>query len=62
MGGGGPPELIAQGFERLAPVTTTVAGKPQSWLARRLVSRAVQSWPKPGSGDCALGWPTPRRR
>src|SRR5215472_1522730 len=29
---GGTPELIAEGFERLEPVTAEVAGKPYSWL------------------------------
>ena len=38
----GPPELIAEGFERLAPVTAEVAGKPHHWTERRLVIRSVQ--------------------
>jgi transposase len=37
----GPPELIAEGFERLAPVTAEVAGKPHHWTERRLVIRSV---------------------
>jgi hypothetical protein len=39
---GGPPEPIAEGFERLEPVTAEVAGKPHAWLERRVVIRAVQ--------------------
>ena len=38
----GTPELIAEGFERLEPVTAEVAGKPHSWLERRLVIRSCQ--------------------
>lgn len=45
----GPPELLAAGCERLAPVTAEVAGKPHHWTERR-------------SGGCAPGWPTPRPR
>jgi transposase len=39
---GGPPEPIAEGFERLEPVTAEVAGKPHAWLERRLIIRSVQ--------------------
>ena len=39
---GGPPERIAEGFERLEPVTAAVAGQPYSWLERRLVIRSCQ--------------------
>jgi transposase len=39
---GGTPELIAEGFERLEPLTAEVAGKPYSWLERRLVIRSSQ--------------------
>jgi transposase len=38
----GPPELIAEGFERLEPVTAEVAGKPYHWIERYLVIRSVQ--------------------
>ena len=38
----GPPELIAEGFERLEPVTAEIAGKPHRWLERRLLMRSVQ--------------------
>ncbi len=38
----GTSELIAEGFERLEPVTAEVAGKPHSWLERRLVIRSFQ--------------------
>jgi transposase len=38
----GPPELIAEGFERLEPVTAEIAGKPHRWLERRLLIRSVQ--------------------
>ena len=39
---GGPPEPIAEGFERLEPVTAEVAGTPHHWLERRLVIRSFQ--------------------
>jgi transposase len=39
---GGTSELIAEGFERLEFMTAEVAGKPHSWLERRLVIRSVQ--------------------
>jgi hypothetical protein len=39
---GGPPELIAEGFEQVAPVTAEVAGHRSSWQARRLVRRSCQ--------------------
>ena len=38
----GPPELSAEGFERLEPVTAEVAGHRDSWLERRLVIRSCQ--------------------
>jgi transposase len=38
----GTPELIAEGCERLEPMTAEVAGKPQSWLERRVVRRSFQ--------------------
>ena len=38
----GPPELIAEGFERWEPMTGEVAGKPYHWLERRLVIRSFQ--------------------
>ena len=39
---GGPPELIAEGFERVEPVTAEVAGYRYSWQERRLVIRSCQ--------------------
>jgi transposase len=39
---GGPPELIAAGFERVEPVTAEVAGYRYSWQERRLVIRSCQ--------------------
>jgi transposase len=39
---GGPPEQIAEGFERLEPVTAEVAGQPHRWRERRLVIRSCQ--------------------
>jgi transposase len=39
---GGPSTLMAEGFERLAPVTADVAGQPYSWRERRVVSRSYQ--------------------
>jgi transposase len=39
---GGPPELIAKGFERVEPVTAEVAGYRYSWQERRLVIRSCQ--------------------
>jgi transposase len=39
---GGPPELIAAGFERLEPLRVEIAGQPHRWRARRLGSGAVQ--------------------
>jgi transposase len=39
---GGPSKLIAEGFERLEPVTAEVAGHRYSWLERRLVIRSCQ--------------------
>ena len=39
---GGPPELIAEGFERLEPVTAELAGHRYSWQERRLVIRSCQ--------------------
>jgi transposase len=39
---GGPSKLIAEGFERLEPVTAEVAGQSYSWRERRLVIRSYQ--------------------
>jgi transposase len=39
---GGPPELIAEGFEPVAPVTAEVAGHRYSWPERRLAIRSCQ--------------------
>jgi transposase len=39
---GGTSKLIAEGFERLEPVTAEVAGHRYSWLERRLVIRSCQ--------------------
>jgi transposase len=39
---GGPPELIAAGFEQVEPVTGGVAGHRDSGQERRLVSRSCQ--------------------
>jgi transposase len=39
---GGPPMQIAEGFERLEPVTAEVARQPYSWLERRSVIRSFQ--------------------
>jgi transposase len=39
---GGPPELIAEGFERVESVTAEVAGHQYHWRERRLVIRSVQ--------------------
>jgi transposase len=39
---GGTSKLIAEGFERLEPVTGEVAGQPHRWLERRLVIRSCQ--------------------
>jgi hypothetical protein len=39
---GGTAELIAAGCERVELMTAEVAGKPPSWLARRLVSRSFR--------------------
>jgi transposase len=39
---GGPRELIAEGFERVEPVTAEVAGHRYSWQERRLVIRSCQ--------------------
>jgi len=39
---GGKPELIADGFERLAPLRAEVAGEPITWTERRLVIRSHQ--------------------
>jgi transposase len=38
----GTSELIAEGVERVEPVTAAVAGKPHSWRERRLVIRSCQ--------------------
>jgi transposase len=38
----GPPELIAEGFERLGPVTAEVAGHRECWQERRVVIRSCQ--------------------
>src|SRR5919197_1157145 len=35
-------ELIAEGFERLEPLTAVVAGEPRGWTERRLVIRSSQ--------------------
>ena len=43
----GTPELIAEGFERLEPMTAEVAGTRPGWLERRWVSRSVQ-WAQAG--------------
>jgi len=39
---GGTSKLIAEGFERLEPVTAEVAGQRYHWLERRLVIRSFQ--------------------
>jgi transposase len=39
---GGPSQLIAEGFERLEPVTAEVVGQPYRWRERRLVIRSCQ--------------------
>jgi transposase len=39
---GGPPELIAEGFERVELVPAEVAGHRASWQERRLVIRSCQ--------------------
>jgi transposase len=39
---GGTSQLIAEGFERLEPVTAEVAGQRSSWQERRLVIRSCQ--------------------
>ena len=39
---GGPPALIAAGFERVEPVTAAVAGYRYRWPERRLVIRSCQ--------------------
>ena len=39
---GGPPELIAEGFEPVEPGTAEVAGHRYSWQERRLVIRSCQ--------------------
>jgi len=39
---GGPPELIAKGLERVAPVTAEVAGYRSSWQERRVGIRSCQ--------------------
>jgi hypothetical protein len=39
---GGPPELIAEGFERREPVAAEVAGRPYRWLEGHLVIRSFQ--------------------
>jgi hypothetical protein len=39
---GGTSKLIAEGFERVEPVTAEIAGQRYSWLERRLVIRSVQ--------------------
>jgi transposase len=38
----GPSKLIAEGFERLEPVTAAVAGQSYSWRERRMVIRSYQ--------------------
>jgi transposase len=38
----GPPAVIAEGFERLEPLTAVVAGVPLGWTERRLVIRSSQ--------------------
>jgi transposase len=38
----GTPEPIAEGFERLEPVSVEVAGQPYRWRERRLVIRSSQ--------------------
>jgi transposase len=38
----GLPEVLAEGFERLEPLTTVVAGIPIRWTERRLVVRSRQ--------------------
>ncbi len=38
----GTRELIAEGFERLEPLTAVVAGEPRYWTERRLVIRSSQ--------------------
>jgi transposase len=38
----GPPEVIAEGFERLESLTAVVAGVPLRWTERRLVLRSHQ--------------------
>jgi len=39
---GGPQERIAEGFERLEPLTAAVAGETIAWMERHLVIRSVQ--------------------
>ena len=34
--------MIAEGYERLVPMTVAGAGTPQSWAERRLVVRSVR--------------------
>lgn len=38
----GQPEVLAEGFERLEPLTAVVAGMPRCWTERRLVLRSHQ--------------------
>ena len=42
MQASGQRELIAEGFERLEPLTAVVAGTPIGWTERRLVIRSHQ--------------------
>jgi transposase len=48
----GERELIAEGFERLEPLTTLVAAEPLSWTERRMVVRSHQL---AQAGERALG-------
>jgi len=36
------PELIAEGYERLEPLTVVVGGQPRTWMERRLVVRSIR--------------------
>src|SRR5712691_2129180 len=38
----GKPELIAEGYDRLVPMSMEVAGRLQSWTERRLVVRSLR--------------------
>lgn len=38
----GTAELIAEGYERLEPLTVVVGGQPRTWTERRLVVRSIR--------------------